>query len=301
MGISSTPTSSPPRASPPRAEHRSLTRPSGQRRIKGAFSGDTGAWANCETAQMSQTTATGALLRRLATVAFVRQSVELRSRSEYAADLEQRVAGGWTELPFRFRSRETTSSADTSHSADSIGSVIDGRVHAGTSGDAANTFGSPPDGRGADRLDTPLELLRRFEPRRAGLPEISAGDAAAYLDAHHIDPPWLAAARSCPPEVQRIFAALDQGSGHAKPDGPGPRTHLRQLLFSERSVCARKLTQPHGGCATDRSEDRSGAAAGHSLHEPDVTTVDDYDQLGPVTSPPGAPCRLDRVVGGVVV
>jgi hypothetical protein len=85
---------------------------------------------------------------------------------------------------------------------------------------------------------------------------------------------------------------------NAKPDGPGPRTHLRQLLFSERSVCARKLTQPHGGCATDRSEDRSGAAAGHSLHEPDVTTVDDYDQLGPVTSPPGAPCRLDRVVGG---
>jgi len=54
-----------------------------------------------------------------------------------------------------------------------------------------------------------------FEPRQAGLPEISAGDAAAYLNAHHIERPWLAAARDCGPEVQRIFAELDQGGGHA--------------------------------------------------------------------------------------
>jgi len=86
------------------------------------------------------------------------------------------------ELPFRFRSGEPTDGAD---------------------------------GRGADWLNTPLEVLRRFEPRQAGLPEISAGDAAAYLNAHHIERPWLAAARDCGPEVQRIFAELDQGGGHA--------------------------------------------------------------------------------------
>ncbi len=76
------------------------------------------------------------------------------------------------ELPFRFRSGEPTDGAD---------------------------------GRGADWLNTPLEVLRRFEPRQAGLPEISAGDAAAYLNAHHIERPWLAAARDCGPEVQRIW------------------------------------------------------------------------------------------------
>jgi hypothetical protein len=58
-----------------------------------------------------------------------------------------------------------------------------------------------------------LEVLRRFEPRRAGLPE--AADAAAYLDAHQASRPWLAAAQGRPPEVQSVFAALDQGHGHA--------------------------------------------------------------------------------------
>jgi hypothetical protein len=60
-----------------------------------------------------------------------------------------------------------------------------------------------------------LEAVGRFEPRRAGLPEVSAGDAAAYLDARQAERPWLAAARDRSPEVQRLFAALDQGGGHA--------------------------------------------------------------------------------------
>ena len=57
--------------------------------------------------------------------------------------------------------------------------------------------------------------LVSFEPRRAGLPEVSITDATAYLDKHHMERPWLSVARDCPPEVQRIFAALDQGGGHA--------------------------------------------------------------------------------------
>jgi hypothetical protein len=51
--------------------------------------------------------------------------------------------------------------------------------------------------------------LVSFEPRRAGLPEVSITDATAYLDKHHMERPWLSVARDCPPEVQRIFAALD--------------------------------------------------------------------------------------------
>jgi hypothetical protein len=65
------------------------------------------------------------------------------------------------------------------------------------------------------RLGASLEVVGRFEPRRAGLPEVSAGDAAAYLDARQAERPWLAAARDRSPEVQRLFAALDQGGGHA--------------------------------------------------------------------------------------
>jgi hypothetical protein len=65
------------------------------------------------------------------------------------------------------------------------------------------------------RLGMSLEAVGRFEPRRAGLPEVSARDAAAYLDARQAERPWLAAARDRSPEVQRLFAALDQGGGHA--------------------------------------------------------------------------------------
>ena len=63
-------------------------------------------------------------------------------------------------------------------------------------------------------LERHLTLLS-FEPRRAGLPEVSATDGKAYLDKHHAERPWLSVARDCPPEVQRVFAALDQGHGHA--------------------------------------------------------------------------------------
>jgi hypothetical protein len=59
------------------------------------------------------------------------------------------------------------------------------------------------------------EVLRRFEPGRAGLPERVGGDASAYIEAHRAERPWLTAAAGCPAEVQRVFAALDRGGGHA--------------------------------------------------------------------------------------
>ena len=99
--------------------------------------------------------------------------VELRSRIEYAADLEQRSVSGWEPRPFR-------------------------------------SFGTD---RQSGASAEPLEPVRRFEPGRAGLPD--PGDAVTYLDARQPGRPWLAAARGRPPEVQRLFAALDQGGGHA--------------------------------------------------------------------------------------
>ena len=43
-------------------------------------------------------------------------------------------------------------------------------------------------------------VLLSFEPRRAGLPEVSITDATAYLDKHHTERPWLCVARDCPPK-----------------------------------------------------------------------------------------------------
>jgi hypothetical protein len=68
--------------------------------------------------------------------------------------------------------------------------------------------------RDADDRDPPFEAIRRLDLGRAGLADISPQDAAAYIDARRGDRPWLAAASGCRPEVQRVFAALDQGGGH---------------------------------------------------------------------------------------
>lgn len=68
----------------------------------------------------------------------------------------------------------------------------------------------------ADQATEPsnTHVLERFEPRRAGLPEVSRADAATYIEEHQSDRPWLATARDCSPEAQRVFVALDQGRGH---------------------------------------------------------------------------------------
>jgi hypothetical protein len=60
------------------------------------------------------------------------------------------------------------------------------------------------------------DALQRFEPSRAGLPEVSHADAATYIDEHQADRPWLAQARDCSPDAQRVIVALDQGGGHAQ-------------------------------------------------------------------------------------
>jgi hypothetical protein len=57
--------------------------------------------------------------------------VDLRSRTEYAADLEQRAVSGWDQRPFRSFAGDRLSGAS----------------------------------------DEPLETVRRFEPSRAGLPD----------------------------------------------------------------------------------------------------------------------------------
>jgi len=138
----------------------------------------------------------------------LRQRVEPRSRTEYAADQEQRAVSGWAQ----------------------------------------------------DRMDAPTQDLRRFEPRRAGLPEVSAGEAAAYLDARRDERPWLAAVCGCPPEVQRIFAALDQGRGHA---------HIRHEGWVTEEMNQRRvayLEDPAQLDATKRAAGIDGLSSGNQPH-----------------------------------
>jgi hypothetical protein len=74
-------------------------------------------------------------------------------------------------------------------------------------------FGSSAGDHRSESSAEPLEPVRWFEPVRAHLPD--PGDAVAYLDGRRGERPWLAATRDCRTEVQRLFAALDQGGGHA--------------------------------------------------------------------------------------
>jgi hypothetical protein len=71
---------------------------------------------------------------------------------------------------------------------------------------------SPDDRPPEDRTS---DALARFQPGRAGLPDVPAGDAGRYIEDRRGDRPWLNAAQHTPADVQRVFAALDQGSGHA--------------------------------------------------------------------------------------
>jgi hypothetical protein len=74
----------------------------------------------------------------------------------------------------------------------------------------------------ADRLDVPLgdgqptprQVLDRFDATRAGLPEVSTREAAAYIARNAAARPWLAAAAGLDPAVQRVLVAIDQGQGH---------------------------------------------------------------------------------------
>ena len=94
--------------------------------------------------------------------------------------------------------------------------------------------------------------LVTFEPRRAGLPEVSIKDATAYLDKHHVERPWLSVARDFPPEVQRVFAALDQGHGHA---------HIRHEGWVTEEMNERRVRNLEDPASSTRPNARPGSMA----------------------------------------
>jgi hypothetical protein len=124
----------------------------------------------------------------------VRPRKEPRLRAEYAAVIR-------AEVNSRAADQEAIDLGDTDQEA---------ADHDDTGQEAADH----------DDTDPQTELsasdaLQRFESSRAGLPEVSHADAATYIDEHQADRPWLAQARDCSPDAQRVIVALDQGHGHA--------------------------------------------------------------------------------------
>lgn len=148
-------------------------------------------------------------------------------------------------------------------------------------------------------------VLLSFEPRRAGLPEVSITGATAYLDKHYTERPWLSVARDCPPEVQRVFAALDQGGGHAHIRHEGWVTEemnecrVRNLEDPAQLDPAKRLAgvdgvkvgnQPHrcGSIVTRITDPEAFATAfARGIEHPDVRAA--LDSPGPVPRPVSLP------------
>jgi hypothetical protein len=128
--------------------------------------------------------------------------------------------------------------------------------------DPADADPADADPADADQAAEPSDggALKRFEPSRAGLPEVSYDDAAAYIEEHLADRPWLAAVRECSPDVQRVFVALDQGHGHAHIRHDGWVTEE----MNERRV--RNLEDPAQLDPEKREDHVDGIKTGGDLH-----------------------------------
>jgi hypothetical protein len=155
------------------------------------------------------------------------------------------------------------------------------------------------------------DALERFDPRRAGLPEVSRAEAAAYIEEHLADRPWLTPARDCSPDVQRVIVALDQGHGHAHIRHEGWATEEMnerrvrkledpaQLDQDKREAGIDGLkngSQPHrcGDIATRITDPEAFATAfARGVEHPDVRAA--LDSSGPVPRPVELP--ISEVLG----
>jgi hypothetical protein len=89
---------------------------------------------------------------------------------------------------------------------------------------------------------------------------VSTSDAARYIESRRSDRPWLNTARHAPTEVQKVFAALDQGSGHA---------HIRHegWLSAEKSqMRVQYLEDPAQLDPAKRAEGTDGLLPGDKKH-----------------------------------
>ncbi len=136
------------------------------------------------------------------------------------------------------------------------------RLRAETAEHRATSPPEPRDSQDGDRQQTEQipDSLARFEPKRAGLPDVSKDDANHYIETQRGERPWLDSARHARPEVQQVFAALDQGRGHA---------HIRHegWLSPEKSqLRVQYMQDPAQLDPAKRAEGKDGLHSGNKKH-----------------------------------
>jgi hypothetical protein len=109
------------------------------------------------------------------------------------------------------------------------------------------------------RYEAPRGELAAFRAERAGLPEVSSGDAVRYVERHRDTRPWLRAAERASPEALRIIAAADQGGGHG---------HIRHEGWVTEEASMRRVAYLEDPAQLDPGKRRSGIdgldPAGHA-------------------------------------
>jgi hypothetical protein len=99
------------------------------------------------------------------------------------------------------------------------------------------------------RFDAPRGELAEFRTARAGLPEVSAGEASRYVKRHRAGRPWLEAAERGSPEGLRVIVAADQGGGHG---------HIRREGWVTEEASMRRVAYLEDPAQLDPGKRRAG-------------------------------------------
>ena len=99
------------------------------------------------------------------------------------------------------------------------------------------------------RFDVPRGELAVFRAERAGLPEVSPGEAGRYIARHRAGRPWLVAAERASPEAARIIVAADQGGGHG---------HIRHEGWVTEEASMRRVAYLEDPAQLEPDKRRSG-------------------------------------------
>ncbi|HEY1664995.1 MAG TPA: hypothetical protein VGG54_04835 [Trebonia sp.] len=99
------------------------------------------------------------------------------------------------------------------------------------------------------RFDVPRGELAVFLAERAGLPEVSPGEAGRYVERHRAGRPWLVAVERASPEAARIIVAADQGGGHG---------HIRHEGWVTEEASMRRVAYLEDPAQLEPDKRRSG-------------------------------------------
>lgn len=99
------------------------------------------------------------------------------------------------------------------------------------------------------RYEAVRSELAVFQAVRAGLPEVSSGEAARYVERNRAGRPWLLVAERASPEALRIIVAADQGSGHG---------HIRHEGWVTEEASMRRVAYLEDPAQLDPDKRRAG-------------------------------------------